>query len=668
VIECGSDYRKEAPLEKYIGRNLYSNQKKMPKLPVPDVKDTVERLIPSALPLARNEKEAKNFKAAAAKFASQVEHLHLQEKLLARKAQFDKDNSSWLQYWWNHLGYMTYRDPVLVYVSYYFHLADDATVPSQEVGKVNVHRAAALVYAMSEFRELICSGNMPAETIGKKGEEKPICATAYKYMFHSCRIPRENEDIVRIYDPSRHKHFAVARKGHFFAVDFLDENGHVLPLEVIEQRLAKCIEIADSNGKVPYELGWLTGTNRDDWTSARNALTKNGSNPTMVKALEKLESAAILINFDDAAPTSRTECAELFLYGGNGGNSNQHEMGYNRWMDKAVQFSVTDNGKVGLIGEHALMDGMPMVNFANHVTKKSYAEIKKKSDAEASAAKTDDSNAITNIFEAAFKEISNDKTFHDSVVSITLKGKKDYLKLINAHTIQPLTYQEYGSDYIKKCGYSPDAFVQVAMQLATYRLFGEQVGTYESTQVRSFLHGRTEVTRAVSEASSKFIKAMGLKPKHWEFSDPAKNAEKLQLLSDAVSSHVEYMKNAAKGQGVDRHLFGLSMIASEAGVSSENRPDLLNDPVFIRSKTWRVSTSHLTHPKFDNWGYGEVDPNGVGLSYSIHPRHCQFSITALKETHYPGILCNLLEEALSEIKTLVEASKKDESTPIQSKL
>lgn len=49
------------------------------------------------------------------------------------------------------------------------------------------------------------------------------------------------------------------------------------------------------------------------------------------------------------------------------------------------------------------------------------------------------------------------------------------------------TFDAYGSDFIKTAGHSPDAFVQIAIHLATFRLFGEQAVTYEATQVRTFL-------------------------------------------------------------------------------------------------------------------------------------------------------------------------------------
>ena len=222
-------------------------------------------------------------------------------------------------------------------------------------------------------------------------------------------------------------------------------------------------------------------------------------------------------------------------------------------------------------------------------------------------------------------------------------------KLITDHSLHVQSFQGFGSSFMKSKGFGPDAFVQVAMQLATYRLFGEQAGTYEATQVRSFLHGRTEVTRAVSMDSEAFIKRMGLRPRHDE-SDPTIKSEKLALLHKAVQTHSKYTGKAAKAQGVDRHLFGLSMMVQDG----EDAPTLYSDPLFQRSKKWRVSTSQLTHPRFNIWGYGEVVPDGVGLSYAILPESCVFNITALRATGWTDKLAELLEEALLEMKRVVE--------------
>ena len=193
------------------------------------------------------------------------------------------------------------------------------------------------------------------------------------------------------------------------------------------------------------------------------------------------------------------------------------------------------------------------------------------------------------------------------------------------------------------------AFVQLAIQLAMYRLVGKQCATYEATQMRSYKHGRTETTRAVYLESASFVKHFGMNAK---FNDSISSiVEKRQYLTNAVEAHVKYIGKAEKGAGVDRHLLGMSMLTG----ATEKVPDLYKDTLYIRAKTWRVSTSHLTHPRFENWGFGEVVPDGVGVAYGIKNESIIFNITARKCSHFTERMCHLLEEALLEMQLVHEA-------------
>jgi len=348
-----------------------------------------------------------------------------------------------------------------------------------------------------------------------------------------------------------------------------------------------------------------------------------------------LESGCVLLNLDTVndleagrSPISRAQCGRQFLYGN--GNA------ANRWFDKSVQLIVCPNGKAGLLGEHSMMDGMPVIGLANHIVNTSYGQAKEESE---STKSVETYGNVSDIFGGIVltPQISEMiETSKDNFEEWT-KGK---------HELDVQSFRGYGSDFMKKSGFSPDAYAQMAMQVATARLFGKQAGTYEATQVRIFRHGRTETTRTVSPASAAFVRSL-LEP------NDLTAADKIALLKGACQTHAKYIGNAAKGMGVDRHFLGLSLLAEQG----EALPDLYSDPVFVRSKTWRVSTSNLTHPRFENWGYGEVVPDGVGLSYSVHKNHLVFGITALKEHGgWPERLSQYLEDALVEMKLLVEES------------
>ena len=55
---------------------------------------------------------------------------------------------------------------------------------------------------------------------------------------------------------------------------------------------------------------------------------------------------------------------------------------------------------------------------------------------------------------------------------------------------------------------SPDAFIQMAIQLAWYKTRGEFTATYETVLTRMFKHGRTETLRSFSRESRHWVLSM----------------------------------------------------------------------------------------------------------------------------------------------------------------
>lgn len=182
-VESRGDYRQEAYLEDVIGGTLYSKQKMLPPLPIPSLEETAGKFLATALPLAETEEEARSLIEAVEIFPSEA--TKLQHRLQNRKEDEMKD-SSWLQHWWNTIGYLQVRDPVVVNVSYFLQLADDETLPSEGGNKsLGVMRGAAILHAIADYRKLVCSGSLPYESIGRKEKDQiPLCSTAFKYMFH----------------------------------------------------------------------------------------------------------------------------------------------------------------------------------------------------------------------------------------------------------------------------------------------------------------------------------------------------------------------------------------------------------------------------------------------------------------------------------------------------
>lgn len=532
------------------------------------------------------------------------------------------------------MGYLQMRDSVVINHSYFFPMKDDGTLYTTGSNRLPyIKRAACTLTAIAEYRKLICSGQMPVERIGKR--KTPLCSTSFKYMFHTCRIARKGQDEYRLYDPHEYKHCILAYSGQFFSFDFVDDYQKALPREILEQSLERCVDKAKQQRTKTPQLGFLTGVNRDDCAEYREQLMKISG---MKEALERLESGAVLICLDDFSPSTWNECVPLFWYGGNSG----HYM--NRWFDKPMQFVIEENGRMSFMGEHSMIDGHPTVGLMNHVENMTYKDIvNKDSDHDTSSSQT--TPVVEHVFEGVLESVIS----NEDVMSSIDRAKQEFISLTKAQNMTIDFFPHYGSEYIKRLDFSPDAFVQMAFQLASYRLFGTQVATYESSQVRGFLHGRTEAIRTVSFRSNEFVKCMGLSAAQNE-DNPVIREKKISTLRAAAYVHSKYSHLASKGLGCDRHLFGLAL----ASDSDNKRPTLLDDPVFLRSQHWRLSTSTLPYTP----GFGCVVDDGIGIGYTVKSHSMYFAVSSrAKNKIWVRDFIRNTEEALTEMRKLLDADR-----------
>ncbi|GMR34736.1 hypothetical protein PMAYCL1PPCAC_04931, partial [Pristionchus mayeri] len=105
---------------------------------------------------------------------------------------------------------------------------------------------------------------------------------------------------------------------------------------------------------------------------------------------------------------------------------------------------------------------------------------------------------------------------------------------------------------MKKLKCSPDAFIQMSLQLAWFRNQNKFSLTYEASMTRLFREGRTETVRSCSVESCDFVRAM-MDPK-------TSREERVRLLRTACEKHQDQYRDAMTGRGVDRHLFALYVV------------------------------------------------------------------------------------------------------------
>jgi carnitine O-acetyltransferase len=546
-------------------------QDSLPRLPVPTLEETASRYLKSLRPLLNDAELEASTKAVKEFIKPGGVGRALQDKLVARSK--DGKHKNWLYEWWNEVAYLAYRDPVVPYVSYFYSHRDD---PKR---RDPAKRAAAITTAVLNFKTQVDEGSLEPEYM--KG--MPLCMDSYKWMFNASRVAALPVDYPVKFLPEEHQHIVVIRKNQFFKVPH-HVGGRQLTTAEFEQQFRQIYEVAQRTSPI----GALTSENRDIWAKARDVLLQ--AHPKNATALETIESSSFVVCLDDASPVTLEERARQYWHGD----------GANRWYDKPLQFIINDNGTSGFMGEHSMMDGTPthrlndIVNSLIFGNKLNFA----------------DPTVRSNLPEPELIKFEITSEVQQEID----RARKDFHAVIGQHELAVQAYQGYGKGLIKKFKFSPDAYVQMIIQLAYHKMHGKCRPTYESAATRRFQQGRTETCRTVSEASVAWCNAMA---------DPHLDSEaKIQFLRQAIASHVEYITAASDGKGVDRHLFGLRKLLS----ADQDVPEIYRDPAYGYSNSWFLSTSQLSSEFFNGYGWSQVIDAGFGIAYMINEDSINFNI------------------------------------------
>jgi carnitine O-acetyltransferase len=543
----------------------------LPRLPVPTLEETAKRYLKSVHPLlSKNEYDATT-KAVNEFVAPGGPGETLQKRLEARRENPEMRN--WIAEWWNEAAYMAYRDPVVPYVSYFYSHRDD------KKRRNPAKRAAAMSTAVLEFKKMVDNGSLEPEYMKKL----PMAMSSYEYMFNFCRVPKKPSDVGAKYPFKENQHIIAIRKNQFWKIPH-EVNGKQLNTSELELQFQRIYEKAE---KAPA-VGSLTSQNRDVWAEVYPKL-KAASNLNAA-SLKDIEAASFVVCLDDASPVTLEERAHQYWHGD----------GNNRWFDKPLQFIINDNGTSGFMGEHSMMDGTPTHRLNDYANQQIFTN----------ALPFDDPNVRS--------DLPNPKPLRFEINAELQKDIADaqahFAGQIGAHELRVQAYQGYGKGLIKKFKCSPDAYVQMIIQLAYHKFYGKNRPTYESAATRRFQQGRTETCRTVSDESVAFCAAMN--------GSEATQEECQKLFRAALNAHVKYISDASDGRGVDRHLFGLKKCLKDG----EDVPALYQDPAYTYSSTWFISSSQLSSEYFNGYGWSQVVDDGWGLAYMINENSIQFNV------------------------------------------
>lgn len=264
------------------------------------------------------------------------------------------------------------------------------------------------------------------------------------------------------------------------------------------------------------------------------------------------------------------------------------------WFDKSLSLLISADGVTAVNFEHSWGDGVAVLRYFNEVYKDMLQQPFVSADTPHTPADGDTSNVRPLNFEIDERTRAAVEAAYAQNASIVESLDMNYLQ-----------YKQLNKGTCKRHGLSPDSIIQLAFQLAYRQAFKRYVGTYESCSTSAFRHGRTETMRPCTMATKAFCEAL-LQPAQRQPS-----AGELRAMIDKCSSvHGQLTKEAAMGQGFDRHLFALRHTAQLEGLP---QPALFETEAYKRINYNIISTSTLGTDTVVAGSFGPVVKDGLGV-------------------------------------------------------
>jgi carnitine O-acetyltransferase len=547
----------------------FDNEPLLPRVPLPSLAETCDLFLEWCAPLLTPD-ELATTAASARGFQSgpgPVLHAALQAYDAAEGVY------SWLDTFWPS-RYLGRRDRIALNANFFFLF--------NETGQSQLDRAAFLIAAALEYKARLDREEIPP--IVQRGQA--LTMEQNKFLFSETRIPGELQDTVRVpYSPSwpgpsRERHVVVFYRGAMFRMEVLADGGEPYTVEDLVAGLRTVMELGEVRTPRDASVGHLTTKARAEWAASRGALL--ALDPANAAALDVIETALFCVCLEDFAPLNTRRTCDQLLHGDGG----------NRWFDKAVSFIVFADGQSGINVEHCGLDGTTILSFVDTLlstvvppgTRRGRPAVTRIEFVLDAALRADIDAAAASFFEyGAFTATTT------------------------------VSVDDFGTERAKSLGMSPDAFVQMAFQLAHQRAKGLIGATYESIATRHWRHGRTEAMRVVTPEVLRFVSTME--------SPGASPVDKRAAFVAAAEAHVRRAKQCQAGQAPEQHLWELQLIQRRRGASIGvlEEPDLFRSPGWLILRDDYLSTSSAPSTSIQYFGFGSTSSRCIGVAYVLLP-------------------------------------------------
>ncbi|WP_329060130.1 choline/carnitine O-acyltransferase [Amycolatopsis sp. NBC_01480] len=540
----------------------FGNDDRLPRVPVPTLEASGRRFLEWCAPLLTAQ-ELTETEAAVAEFLAPDSPAH---GLQAALEEYDRSPGvrSWLDTFWPY-RYLGRRDRIALNANFFFLFRES---PLGQVERAAELAASAVDYKLRVDDELV----PPVLVRGA-----PQSMVQHKFLFSATRIPGVELDTVRTpyregwEGPSRERHIVVFHQNTPYRLDVLDEDGRPYSPGQLADGLRAILK--DDN-VTDVAAGHFTTMARAEWAASRAALLEAGNGA----ALETIETALFCLCLDDFTPSTALEAGDRLLHGDSG----------NRWFDKAVSFIVFADGTAGINVEHCELDGTTILGFTDAVLNGSRAE-------------REPASGVPGHEVVEFK-------LTDALREDAQAAGAAFKAYADATATQTLSF-DFGANRAKELKMSPDAFAQMAYQLAHRRAKGLTGATYESIATRQFQNGRTEAMRVVTPEVVRFADLMT--------DEQASPDEKREAFRAAAAKHVARAKECQAGDAPEQHLWELQLIGKRRG--DTETPALYSSPGWLKSRDDYLSTSSAPSVSIQYFGFGSTSPQCIGVAYVLLP-------------------------------------------------
>ena len=489
--------------------------------------------------------------------------------------------------------------------------------------------AAATVAIITFYNLAVVKKTLEPETIGGK----PISMEQTLRLFSSSQVPGEKCDRLHVEKNSRH--ICVMSCNQWYSVEVIDTEGKLIsPVDILKcfyciRKHAKNTAKNSSRKAILLPIQCVTVLNRTKWSKYRNELIS--SSKANHSALNCIENAIMCVSLVDheEEKDANTDVKNLYY----GFKCSQ------TWFDHGLSILCDSSGRCSIQGNHGVADAPPalyMVRWSQESLRRGFLVAPNAIYSEFKNLYSKDSTNTDELLPFAVSICPFDIKAWAKGAAAIKEGSNEALNIYNSFSTNIVVIDKnFAKERIKAIGLPPDAFVQICLQLAFYRMHNYVAPTYETGSTRQFFHGRTETIRSCTREVKDFCEAMD------QFTANERgNAITdivLKKFEQALSAHVDLTVDAMSGRGIDRHLLVLQLLASEIGLEH----DLFTNASFLKSKSYSLSTSNISssgwNAKDNEWavGYFPAMIDGYGCAYTISPSCIKImvsSFTASKET------------------------------------